>query len=49
MAVLPTTGESGIELFLTPFLGGAIGPPWSAFGGRGGRVDDACSSSAYMK
>jgi hypothetical protein len=45
-AVLPTPGESGIEPFLNPFLGGAIGPPWSPFGGRGGREDDTCSSSA---
>ena len=46
-AVLPTPGESGIEPFLSPFLGGAIGPPWSPFGGRGGREDDTCSSSAW--
>ena len=45
--VLPI-GESGIEPFLTLFRGGAIGPDWSAFGGRGGREEDTCSSIAYQ-
>ena len=40
-------GESGIEPFLKPFLGGAIGPARSPFGGRGGREDGTCSSRAY--
>ena len=43
--VLPI-GESGMDPFLKPFLGGAIGPDWSAFGGSGGREDDTCSSIA---
>ena len=46
--VLPI-GESGIEPFLTPFLGGAIGPDWSALGGRGGRDVDTCSSIALIE
>ena len=39
-------GESGMDPFLIPFLGGAIGPDGSALGGRGGLDDDDCSSRA---
>ena len=41
-------GESGMEPFLRPFLGGAIGPGRSPFGGSGGREDGTCSSRAYV-
>ena len=48
-ALLPKApGESGIDPFRRPFLGGATGKVESAFGGKGGRADGACSSRAYF-